>query len=92
MNTLLPSASQGAVSAGVGISTNGLVMNWDAGNPYSYSGSGTAWNDLSGNGYHATLVGSPTNTHLNTGSYLFGCGSATIAWCHIHSLHLGRLR
>lgn len=37
--------------------TNGLTMNLDAGDSSSYSGSGTAWNDISGNGNGATLVG-----------------------------------
>jgi len=35
--------------------TSGLVVSYDAQNPASYSGSGTTWNDLSGNGYNATL-------------------------------------
>ena len=78
-STLLAPTSQAAVSAGVGISTNGLVMYWDAANPYSYSGSGNSWNDLSGNNYGATLVGSPTNSHLNTGSYFTFNGSAQYA-------------
>jgi len=40
--------------------TDGLVMNLDAGNLISYIGSGTTWNDLSGNGNHGTLSNSPT--------------------------------
>jgi hypothetical protein len=32
------------------ISNSGLVLHLDAGNTSSYSGSGTTWNDLSGNG------------------------------------------
>ena len=36
------------------IITDGLVLLLDAGNPKSYSGSGTTWNDLSGNGNHGT--------------------------------------
>lgn len=42
------------------IVTNGLVGYWDAGNVKSYPGSGAAFNDLSGNANHATLVASPT--------------------------------
>ena len=34
---------------------DGLVMALDAGNPKSYSGTGTTWYDLSGNGYNATM-------------------------------------
>lgn len=40
--------------------TTGLVFDLDAGTASSYPGTGSAWNDLSGNGFNATLVGSPT--------------------------------
>lgn len=43
-----------------GIVQSGLVLNLDAGVSSSYSGSGTTWIDLSGNGNNGTLVGSPT--------------------------------
>lgn len=39
-----------------GIVTSGLVLNLDAGVSSSYSGSGTTWTDLSGNGNNGTLV------------------------------------
>jgi hypothetical protein len=39
---------------------DGLVMYLDAGGLRSYSGTGSQWNDLSGRGNHATLIGSPT--------------------------------
>jgi len=39
---------------------NNLVLYLDAGEPSSYSGSGTSWNDLSGNGYNFTLTGTYT--------------------------------
>jgi hypothetical protein len=42
------------------ISKAGLVLHLDAFTPESYSGSGTAWYDLTGNGYNGTLVNSPT--------------------------------
>ena len=42
------------------IVTSGLVLALDAGDVNSYPGSGTTWYDLSGNGYNATLVNSPT--------------------------------
>lgn len=44
---------------GPSIIRNGLVLHADAGNSKSYPGSGTAWNDLSGNGNTGTLVNSP---------------------------------
>jgi hypothetical protein len=37
------------------IITDGLVLCLDAGNPLSYSGSGSTWTDLSGNGYNGTI-------------------------------------
>ena len=43
--------------SGGGIVTSGLVLNLDASNPSSYSGSGTTWTDLSGNGNNMTMVG-----------------------------------
>lgn len=39
---------------------DGLLLHLDAANIKSYSGSGTAWNDLSGNDNNATLVNAPT--------------------------------
>jgi hypothetical protein len=55
----------------VDIVGDGLVLNLDAGNRSSYSGSGTTWTDLSGNGSNATLVNSPTYSSLNSGSLVF---------------------
>jgi len=51
--------------------TDGLVYHLDAGNKRSYSGSGSTWNDLTGSGIAATLVGSPTYSSANGGSLLF---------------------
>jgi hypothetical protein len=42
------------------IVTDGLVLCLDAANPKSYSGSGTVWTDLSGNGNNFNLINSPT--------------------------------
>jgi hypothetical protein len=47
-----------ALSHSPKIVTNGLVLCLDAGNTKSYPGSGTAWNDLSGNGRNFTLFNS----------------------------------
>ncbi|MDA9887515.1 cadherin domain-containing protein, partial [Flavobacteriaceae bacterium] len=41
--------------ANQGIITSDLILHLDASNPNSYSGSGTSWNDLSGNGYDVNL-------------------------------------
>lgn len=51
--------------------TSGLVLNLDAGNSSSYSGTGTTWTDLSGNGNHGTLVNSVTYTASNQGALVF---------------------
>jgi hypothetical protein len=53
------------------IVTSGLVLNLDAGNPASYSGSGTTLTDISGNGNNGTLVNGPTYSSANGGSIVF---------------------
>jgi len=53
------------------IVTDGLVLCLDAGNTKSYSGSGTTWNDLSGNGNTGTLTNGPTYSSDNGGSIFF---------------------
>ena len=45
----------------------GLVLNLDAGNPYSYAGAGTTWYDVSGNGYNSILTNGPTYSTTNGG-------------------------
>jgi len=60
-----------SVFGGPSIVTSGLVLNLDAGNSKSYSGSGTTWNDLSGNGNHLTLYNSPTFASTNQGTISF---------------------
>lgn len=53
------------------IVTNGLVLCLDAGNPKSYSGSGTAWTDISRNGNNGTLTNGPTFNSANGGGIVF---------------------
>jgi len=53
------------------IVTNGLVLALDAANPKSYPGTGTTWNDLSGNGNNGTLTNGPTYSSINNGSIVF---------------------
>jgi hypothetical protein len=58
-----------------GMISSGLVLNIDAGNAASYSGSGTTWTDLSGNGNNGTIVNSPTYVSAGASSYFsFGSG------------------
>jgi hypothetical protein len=45
----------------------GLVLNLDAGNPYSYAGSGTTWYDASGTGNNGTLTNGPVYNSINGG-------------------------
>jgi hypothetical protein len=58
------------VSYNSNIVTNGLVLCLDAGSPRSYPGSGTVWNDVSGNGNNGVLVNSPTYSSENGGILL----------------------
>jgi hypothetical protein len=50
---------------------DGLVLYLDAGNPSSYSGSGSTWTDLSVEGNNGTLMNVPTFDSGNGGSLLF---------------------
>ena len=53
------------------IVTNGLVLALDAADKNSYPGSGTTWNDLSGNSNTGTLTNGPTYNSANGGSIVF---------------------
>ena len=50
------------------IVNDGLVMYLDAANSRSYSGTGTAWTDLTGSGANGTLTNGPTFNSANGGS------------------------
>ena len=50
---------------------DGLVLYLDAGISASYSGSGTTWTDVSGNGKNGTLTNGPTYSSSNGGSIVF---------------------
>jgi hypothetical protein len=58
-------------SSVIPVVTTGLQLYLDAGNASSYSGSGTAWNDLTVNGRNGTLTGGPTYSATNGGSIVF---------------------
>lgn len=53
------------------IVTSGLVLCVDAGNPRSYPGSGTAWNDAISSGFNFTLTNGPVYSSSNLGSFTF---------------------
>jgi hypothetical protein len=59
------------VYGGPDIITDGLVLTLDAGSTKSYSGLGTTWKDLSGNGNTATLVNGTTFNSADGGSIVF---------------------
>ena len=53
------------------VSTNGLVMNLDAGNSSSYNGSSTTWTDLTGNGNNGSITSGITYNAANGGYFQF---------------------
>jgi hypothetical protein len=59
-----------AATAGT-IASSGLLFNLDAGNSSSYAGSGTTWNDISGNNYNTPLYNAPSYSSSNGGSLIF---------------------
>lgn len=60
-----------AIYRGPNVVRNGLVLALDAADINSYIGSGSAWQDLSGNSNNGALVASPTFNNLNKGSIVF---------------------
>lgn len=73
------------VAAGSGIVTSGLVMHLDAANTSSYSGSGTSWLDLTGNGNSVTMQNSGSISWNSSGffstgatGWFSGAGTATL--------------
>jgi hypothetical protein len=61
----------GRISYLGGIVTQGLVLDLDAAKRDSYVGTGTAWNDISGNQNNGTLINGPTFNSGNGGSIVF---------------------
>ena len=60
-----------SASGGPNISEDGLVLALDAANVKSYPGSGTTWNDVSGNSNSGSLINGPTFDGGNLGSIVF---------------------
>ena len=65
------SYSSGGGGGGDNVVTDNMVVYLDAGNNSSYSGSGTSWNDISGNGNNFTLTNGPTYTSSDGGAIVF---------------------
>ena len=57
----------------------GLVLNLDASNPYSYAGAGAAWYDVSGNGYVSSLTNTQTYNSDNGGSINFNGSTESVS-------------
>lgn len=64
-------AAKWGISKAVDKDNEGLVAHWDAGNTNSYSGSGTTWSDLTGNGNHATFANTPAHIPDSRGYFNF---------------------
>ena len=60
-----------AIAYNTSISANGLVAAFDPANTRSYSGTGTAWNDIAGGNYNSTLTNGPTFSSSNGGFFTF---------------------
>jgi hypothetical protein len=78
-----------ALSHSPSIITNGLVLCLDAANPKSYPGSGTTWNDLSGNGNNGTLRNSPSYSADNLGKIVFDAVNDDINCGNDSSINFG---
>lgn len=55
--------------------TTNLAINLDANSASSYSGSGSTWYDISGNGNNGTLINGPVYTSSSSGNYFQFDGS-----------------
>ena len=64
-------SSSGGGGGGDNVVTDNMVVYLDAGNNSSYSGSGTSWNDISGNSNNFTLINGPTYSSSDGGAIVF---------------------
>ena len=68
-------ASTSAATAAAVIAADPIIL-LDSGTSTSYSGSGSTWNDISGNGYGMTLYNSPSYSATNSGIINFSAASS----------------
>jgi hypothetical protein len=69
--------------------TTGITLYVDAGSPTSYSGTGSTWTDLSGNGYSGTITAA-TFTSLGVSSYFnFNGTTARVNFGNVAALNFG---
>jgi hypothetical protein len=74
-----PFAYTSVLGFGITSNTGGLLVSLDAGNPASYSGTGSTWTDLTGGGHNATLLNTPTYSSSNSGYLNFAPASLEYA-------------
>lgn len=67
------------------LAAGSLRLHLDAAQSTSYSGTGTTWSDVSGNGRHATLVGPPTFVSAGAGSHFAFAGTGGTAQTGPHA-------
>lgn len=76
VTSMLPTAASAASDTTAQLAGgDDLLLFLDAGQAMSYSGTGTIWTDLSGQGNHATLVGAVTYGSAGAASHLVFDGS-----------------
>jgi hypothetical protein len=71
----------------VSLFTTGITVHLDASNPTSYSGSGTTWYDLSGNGLNASLNNGTTWQNMSGGYFQLDGSDDNIAIPHNNLLN-----
>ena len=64
------------VEGAANVSTSNLVLNLDAGNSSSYTGSTTSWTDLTGRGNNGTISSGITYNAANGGYFQFPAGGS----------------
>ncbi len=74
---VISSTSINTSSFSKSIISNGLLLNVDAANVNSYSGSGSTWYDLSKNKMNGSIQGVVTYTSSNTGVFSFDNSSSS---------------
>ena len=70
------------------IVTDGLVLCLDAANTKSYSGSGTTWTDISGEGHDGTLTNGPTFSSNYGGNIVLDGSNDFVTGVHNSELNL----
>jgi len=83
---ILPSMRGFGAGGSTSVTSDGLVLWLDAGNTYSYTGSGTTWTDLSGSGHNGTLINGPTYNSENRGAIVFDGSNDYASFSNVSAL------